>query len=163
MKFRLQIPDDNSTTETQLRLPLVLISRFLNSLEFEDICISAFSCLTNSCHASIRGKICWRPRDFLLPERQVDWGPRCSFGPAWGMGTLAPENDRVALPGWSGGVPRTAEHGPGRGGNSRQFSKWDLCTRFEDPGSRTSAFDVYGRIRDNFHFRVKKWCILFMD
>ena len=44
-KFRLRIPDD-STSEIQLLLPLgrvsvALWSRFLNSLEFEDICTSA--------------------------------------------------------------------------------------------------------------------------
>ena len=43
-----------------------------------------------------------------------------------GDGILAPENDRVALPGWSGGAPRTAELGPGREGNSRQFSNLEV-------------------------------------
>ena len=59
-----------------------------------------------------------------------------------GDGILASENDRVALPGWSGGAPCTAKLGPGREGTLGNFQSLVFLIKFEarDSGRRDGTF-----------------------
>ena len=115
-KSCLQIPD-YSTSEIQLLLPpgsvsVVLLSRFLNSVEIGESCTAALTCLTNFINDS--EKTCWRPRDPLLPSWGVDWGPRYSFGLAWGMGSL--RQRMIGLRSQGGLAARLAPPNSARGG-----------------------------------------------
>ena len=168
----LHIPDDNTTLGIELRLPPVLISRFLTSLEFKDICTSAprflsslefaeiyaivLTCITNF----ISEKSCWRPRDLLLPEREVDWEPRCSSRLAWGMGSL--RQRMIGLPSQGGLAARLAPPNSARAGTEIRgnFSNFVVFNWVEIPGFGTSSLDVYGRSRDKLRFRVKTCFLL---
>ena len=86
----------------------------------------AITCLANACLANQNPVKSHFGDLSCLRKKEVDWKLWWLGMWTWD-GIPASGNDRVALPGWSGGAPRTAELGPGREGNSRQFSNLDVC------------------------------------
>ena len=133
-KSCLQILDSSASQIQLLLLPACLLA----SLEFGEIGTSALSCLTNSCLASVVSKpICGTLGDLVCLRAcagEVAWSLGGDAMASMGDGILALENDRVALPGCAGGAACTAKSGPGREGNSRQFSNFGVFNRIEDPG-----------------------------